>query len=109
MIFMILTNEGLVLRARSEGLVTGLVAKIELGRLGHSVVVCAPNEFNGVANRCVDSEGNISKNTLSRRDPDGVRRTVSVAAGAGSHRRSRRHVHGRGRAELSHTFCHRSD
>lgn len=91
--------------ARSEGRVAGLVAKFELGGLGHGVVICAPNEFDGVADGCVDGEGDISKDTLSGRDPDGVRRTISVAARASSHRRRWRHVHGRGRAKLSHTFC----
>ena len=100
-----LTNEGLVLLARSEGLVTGLVAKFELGGLGHGVVICAPNKFDGIADRCIDGEGDISKDTLRGRDPDGVCGTISVAARACSHRRRWGHVHGRRRAELSHTFC----
>jgi len=97
-------NKGLVLHARSEGCVTGLVAKLELRRLGHSVLVRAPNEFDGVANRCVESERDITKNTLSRRDPDGVRRTSSVAASASSHLRRRWHVRAGGGAELGHTL-----
>jgi hypothetical protein len=36
--FIILTNKGLVLHARSEGCVTGLVAKLEPRRLGYSVL-----------------------------------------------------------------------
>lgn len=107
--FVILTNEGLVLHARSEGCVTSLVAKRELRRLGHSVLVRAPNKFDGVANRRVESERDISKDALSGRDPDGVRRTRSGAARASSHFRRWRHGRGRGRAELDHTFCHRSD
>lgn len=109
MVFIILTNKGLVLHARSKGCVTGLVAKLELRRLGHSVLVCAPNEFDGVADRCVESERDITKNTLGRRDPDGVRRTSSGATSASSHLRRRRHVRAGGRAKLGHTFCHRSD
>jgi len=103
---MILTNKGLVLLARREGLVARFVAKVKLGRLGHRVLVSAPNEFDRVANRCVDGERHISKNTLSRSDPDGVRRTAPVATRASSH--GGRHVHGRWRAELSHTFYRQS-
>lgn len=80
----ILTNKGLVLLARGEECITGLVAKIDLGRLGYCVVVCAPDKLDSVADRCVDGKRYISKNTLGGSNPDGVRGTTSVATGASS-------------------------
>ena len=47
---LILTNKSLVLFTGQEGLVTRLVAKRKLRRLGYCVVVGTPNEFDSVAN-----------------------------------------------------------
>jgi len=47
---LILTNKGLVLCAGREGLVTRLVAKRKLGRLGYCVIVGTPKEFHSIAN-----------------------------------------------------------
>lgn len=102
----ILTNEGLVLLARREGRITGLVTKIELGRLGYCVVVGAPDKLDSVADRCVEGERHISKNTLGGSNPDSVRGTTSVATDASSRRG--RHVHGRRCTELGNAFCQKS-
>ena len=99
----ILTNEGLVLRPRGEGYVARLVAKIKFGTLCYCVVICAPDELDSVADRCIDRERHISKNTLGRSNPDGVRGTISVTTRASSRRGG--HVHGGRLAELSNAFC----
>jgi hypothetical protein len=99
----ILTNEGLVLLARGEGRIAGLVAKCEFGRLGYCVVVGAPDKLDSVTDRCVEGERHISKNTLGGSNPDGVRGATSVATGASSRRG--RHVHGRRCTELGNAFC----
>lgn len=67
-------GEVLVMSARSERLVGSLVAKLKLRRLGDGVVVSPPYETDGVANRGVDSERNVTENTLCRSDDNGVGR-----------------------------------
>lgn len=45
-----LTDKGLVLFTGREGLVTCLVAKRKLGRLGYCMVIGTPHEFDSIAN-----------------------------------------------------------
>ena len=44
------------------------------------MVVCAPHELDGIADRGVHSEGDIAENTLGRRNDDGMGNTVSDVA-----------------------------
>jgi hypothetical protein len=48
--YLILTNKSLVLFTGREGLVTRLVAKRKLGRLGYCMIVGTPNKFDSIAN-----------------------------------------------------------
>jgi len=100
-------DEGLVLLARCEGDVGRLVAKVQLGGLGHCVIVGTPNELDSVPDGCVEGERHIAKNTLCGGDPDSVGRTTTRAATVSRRRgHGRRHV-GSGRsAELSNTLLH---
>ena len=86
--------EGRVLLAGSEGSIGGLVAKLELRRLGHGVVVGTPAEQDGVADGGVDGEGHVAEDTLGGRDDDGVGRTSALAARVGAVVRA---LSGRGR------------
>lgn len=65
-------NEGLILHARFEGLISGGIAKVELRRLGDGVRASSPNEANGITDGSIDGEWNITENTLSGSDDDGV-------------------------------------
>lgn len=65
-------GETLILFARRKSRVRGLVAQLELRRLGHSVVVRAPHEHDSVAGRCVHSKRHVAKDALSRGDNDSV-------------------------------------
>lgn len=70
-------REGLVLGAGSEGSVGGLVARSQLRRLGDGVVVGAPHEQDGVTDRGIDGERNVTENTLGRCDDDSVGSTAA--------------------------------
>ena len=88
--------------AGDERSIGGLVANTEDGRLGHSVVVTTPNELDGVANGRVGSERHVTKDTLSRGDPNSVScagtRASLRARGGGGHRDRR------GSAERGNAF-----
>jgi hypothetical protein len=57
---LILTREGLVLLARCEWTVGGLVANLKLRGLCHGVVVGTPHEQDGITNGRVDGKGHIA-------------------------------------------------
>lgn len=87
----------------SEGSITRLVAWREFGGLGDGVVVSTPHEFDGVSNRCVQGEGNVTEDTLCWGDNDGpgcAGSSASLTFGSGSRRRVRRS----GATELCDTF-----
>lgn len=104
---LILTNKGLVLFARCKGRVACLVTNGKFGRLGYGVLVSAPNEFDSIADRCIDGKRHISENTFCRSNYDSVGYPFAATSRAGSRRG--RHVHGRWGTILSHTFCHRAN
>jgi len=68
----LLEGEILHLNARGEGRIRSLVARSELRALGNGVVVSAPDELDSVADGSVDGEGDVTKDTLSRSNPDDV-------------------------------------
>lgn len=75
----LLTAEALVLLAGSERCVRSLVAHLQFGRLGDSVVVGTPHELDGVTDGGIDSERHVTEDALSRCDIDGVGSTGSRA------------------------------
>ena len=68
----LIESEVLVVSSRSEGSGRGLVAKLKLGGLGDGVVVCSPDETNGISDRRVNGERNVTENTLGRSNNNGV-------------------------------------
>jgi hypothetical protein len=72
--------EVLDLNPGSEWSFGSLVTDFQLGRLGDGVVVGIPHEPDSITNRSIDSEGNITENTLGRSDNDGVGNTRSRTA-----------------------------
>ena len=80
----VLTDEVLVLSSGCEQGVTRAVAREQSGRLGDGVVVGTPHEFDGVTDSCINGERNVTQNTLSRSNNDGVGSTSAVARGVGS-------------------------
>ena len=69
------TDEVLVLPARSEWRFCSPVAGKESRGSGDSMVVGSPHELDGIADRGIDREGDVAKDTLSGGDNDGVGRT----------------------------------
>lgn len=99
----LLELEAHVLLAGSEGVVSGLVARKELRRLGDGVVVGPPHEVDGVTRGNGHHRRNEPLDTLSRRNDDSVglaaRRARAVRAGG-----RRGSVHGGGSTVLSNAF-----
>jgi len=79
--------EALVLCARGERMVRGLVARLQFRGLGDSVVVGAPHEPNCVTHGSVKGEGNVTKNTLAGCNNDGMCGTSTAVAHGGGGRR----------------------
>ena len=65
-------DEVLQLNTGSEGRVGSLVARSKLRALGDGVVVGAPDELDGITDGSVDSERDITEDTLGRSDPHDV-------------------------------------
>ena len=96
-------GEALVLLAGGKRRVAGLVADLELRRLGDGVHVGVPLELDGITDGGIHCERNISENTLSRGDDDSVSYTVS-RRGVGAVSRSRWCVCSSGSTERCNTF-----
>ena len=73
-------DEALVLHARRESMIGSLVAKLELRRLGHGVVLGTPDELDGVTDGGVDGEGHVTEDTLGGGNDDGVGRASAAGA-----------------------------
>jgi hypothetical protein len=75
-----LTFEVFQVNARIEWLIECFVANLESRAFSDSVVVGAPSENDGVSDRCIEGERNITKYSLGGCDNDGVRNTVCTRA-----------------------------
>jgi hypothetical protein len=73
-------DEALVLFAGSERCIRGLVARSQFGTLGDGMFVRSPHELDSVSDRCIDGEGVITEDTLSRSNNDRDGATGSNAA-----------------------------
>ena len=68
----LLKDEVLELNARGERRIGSLVARSELRALGDGVIVSTPDELDGITDGSVDGEGDVTKDTLGRSNPDDV-------------------------------------
>jgi len=73
-------DEASVLFTGSEGSIGGLVAGSQFGALGDGVFVGTPHELDGVSDRGVYSERNVTEDTLSWCDDDGNRAASTDAS-----------------------------
>ena len=70
----LLKGEALLLNTRGERRIRSRVAGSELRAFGDGMVVSTPDELDSVTDGSVDGEGDVTKNTLSRSNPDDVSR-----------------------------------
>ena len=66
----LLKGEVLELNTRGERRIGSLVARSKLRALGDGVVVSTPDELDGITDGSVDGEGDVTKDTLGRGNPD---------------------------------------
>lgn len=97
-------GEALLLNTGGERRIGSLVARSKLRSLGDGVVVCAPDELDGITDGSVDGERDITKDTLGRSNPNDVG-LASLGGGAVGRRvLGRRHRGKLGLALLNAVF-----